>query len=143
MREYDQGYFVLTEEAQKKYVGNNKPYYRSSWERKLMTYFTMNRNVLKWSSESIAIPYFYPIDKKIHNYFIDFFCEMIDKTGKIIKYLVEVKPLKELSPPQRKSKNYMTLAATFIKNQCKWKAADEFCKKHGWKFIILTEKDLF
>ena len=27
-------------------------------------------------------------------------------------------------------------------NQSKWKAADNFCKDRGWKFLVLTEKEL-
>ena len=32
---------------------------------------------------------------------------------------------------------------TFRTNQDKFKAAEEYCKKLGYKFLILTEKDMF
>jgi len=31
---------------------------------------------------------------------------------------------------------------TWGKNQSKWKAAEEYCKDRGWKFQIITEKEL-
>jgi len=31
---------------------------------------------------------------------------------------------------------------TYAVNQAKFKAADEFCKDHGWEFMIVTEKEL-
>ena len=31
---------------------------------------------------------------------------------------------------------------TYVVNQAKWKAADEFCKKQNIEFIVLTEKHL-
>jgi hypothetical protein len=27
-------------------------------------------------------------------------------------------------------------------NEAKWKAADAYCKDRGWKFVVVTEKDL-
>jgi len=32
---------------------------------------------------------------------------------------------------------------TYAKNTAKWKAAEEYCRKKGWKFKILSEKDIF
>ena len=32
---------------------------------------------------------------------------------------------------------------TYVINQCKWEAARKWCDKHGYKFLILTEKELF
>jgi hypothetical protein len=31
---------------------------------------------------------------------------------------------------------------TFIKNQSKWNAAEQYSKDRGWEFIIITEKQL-
>ena len=28
-------------------------------------------------------------------------------------------------------------------NEAKWKAAQKFCEKRNWEFVILTEKELF
>ena len=31
----------------------------------------------------------------------------------------------------------------YVVNQAKWKAAEKWCKKKGYKFLILTEDQLF
>jgi hypothetical protein len=37
---------------------------------------------------------------------------------------------------------YLYEVAQYAVNQEKWKAAELFCKEHGWQFQIITEKDL-
>ena len=57
----------------KKYVGNPANIiYRSSWEKKFMFYCDTNPDILQWASEEMAIPYYNPIDKKVHKYYPDF-----------------------------------------------------------------------
>ena len=41
-----------------------------------------------------------------------------------------------------KTRQYLNEVITYTINEAKWKAADLFCKEHGWQFKILTEKDL-
>lgn len=67
------------------------------------------------------------------------------RSGDIKKYAVEIKPEAQTIPPkQRKqTKKYLTEMSTYMVNQAKWKAADEFCKTKGLEFIVLTEKHLF
>ena len=133
-----------------KYIGKRKPYYRSSWERRWMYQADMNKNVLKWCSECIAIPYFHSVDKKVHNYFPDFYFEVYNPTTRTVKkYVAEVKPKKELSPPKepkrktsKSAKRYLMEKITYIKNQEKWKAARQYCKKRNLEFKILTEDDM-
>jgi hypothetical protein len=43
---------------------------------------------------------------------------------------------------KNRTKKYLREAATYLVNQEKWKAADIFCQEHGWKFMIMTEKEL-
>jgi hypothetical protein len=43
---------------------------------------------------------------------------------------------------KKKTKRFLQEAATYAVNQEKWRAADIFCQEHGWKFLVLTEKDL-
>jgi hypothetical protein len=43
---------------------------------------------------------------------------------------------------KRKTQRYLTEVATYAVNQAKWKAADLFCKEHGWQFQLITEKEL-
>lgn len=103
-----------------------------------------NNNVIEWGSEELVIPYRSPVDGKIHRYFVDFYIKVKTPTG-IQKYLIEIKPAKftrEPQVPQRKTKKFLQEVMTWGVNQAKWKAANEFCLDHNWKFMILTEKEL-
>ena len=53
-------------------------------------------------------------------------------------------PAKETKPPQykRRTKNTLIAEAMYTQNQAKWAAAEEFCLDQGWKFQIMTEKEL-
>lgn len=129
-----------------KYKGNpTNIIFRSLWEYSLMNEFDLNSSILKWSSEEVVIPYESPIDGKYHRYFMDFWTKKKDGTETII----EVKPMSQSLPPNikkkftpkgRVSKRFITEAKTWAVNLAKWKAADKYAKKKGWKFIVLTEK---
>ena len=119
--------------------------YRSLWERKFMFYCDLNENILEWGSEEIALPYRSPIDNRIHRYFPDFYIKVKESSGKIKKYIIEIKPKKQTIEPQvkkRKTKSYIYEVYEYAKNQAKWKAAEEFCKDRMWEFRVLTEEDL-
>ena len=119
--------------------------YRSLWERKFMVYCDVNENIIEWGSEEIALPYRSPIDNRVHRYFPDFYIKVKESTGTIKKYLIEIKPKKQTTPPpkpQRQTKKYLYEAYEYAKNQAKWKAAEEFCKDRMWEFKVLTENDL-
>ena len=84
--------------------------YRSLWERKFMVYCDNSDKILEWGSEEIALPYRSPVDNRVHRYFPDFYIKVKEPTGEIKKYLIEIKPLKQLSPPQkpkRQTKQYL------------------------------------
>ena len=36
----------------------------------------------------------------------------------------------------------MTESATFLVNQAKWQYAKQYAAQRGWKFIIVTEREL-
>lgn len=119
--------------------------YRSLWERKYMVKCDTNENILEWSSEEISLPYRSPIDNKIHKYFPDFFVKERLSDGSIKKYIVEIKPKKQIAPPlipKRKTKGYLYEVMEYAKNQSKWEVAKEWCKDRGYEFKILTEEDL-
>ena len=130
----------------KKYKGDpTKVFYRSLWERRFMVYCDDNPNILEWGSEEVIIPYKSPLDKKVHRYFPDFFVKYKNSSGKIIREIIEVKPKRHLSPPKepkRKTKRYLGEVNTYIINQAKFKAAEEFCKDRKLGFRILTEEHL-
>ena len=119
--------------------------YRSLWEKKFMKYCDSNANVLEWGSEEIALPYRSPVDNKVHRYFPDFYIKVKENTGKIKRYLIEVKPKKQtMKPkrPKRQTKGYIYEVYEYAKNQAKWKAAKNFCDDRRWEFKVLTENEL-
>jgi hypothetical protein len=128
-----------------KYNGNSKNIiYRSNWELRVMKYFDDHPNVIWWASEELPIPYVSPVDNKTHRYFPDFIVKMRLKDGKVTTYILEVKPLAQTKMPvqKRKTKRFIQEAATYAINQEKWRAADLFCREHGWQFKVITEKEL-
>ena len=119
--------------------------YRSLWERKFMVYCDKNTKILEWGSEEIALPYISPHDSRVHRYFTDFYIKVQENTGKIKRYLIEVKPLKQTTKPKkpkRQTKGYIREAFEYARNQAKWKAAREYCADRMWEFKVITEKEL-
>ena len=129
----------------KKYNGNPENIiYRSSWELRCMKWFDDNENIIWWSSEELSIPYLNPIDQKMHRYFPDFVVKLKVRDGSMKTLMIEVKPEAQTRMPtqKRQTKRFIQESATYAINQEKWRAADLFCKEHGWQFKILTEKEL-
>lgn len=102
-----------------------------------------NSSVTEWSSENHRIPYFDPVNNKKRIYYPDFY--VCFKGGG--RFIAEVKPTKDCRlPKKRGGKSDKTMAIreqTFLVNRAKFKAAEEYCKKLGMKFVVITEKDLF
>ena len=130
-----------------KYVGDlSQIWYMSSWELSVHRFFDTNPNVLRWSSEEIAISYVKPTDRRVHKYYPDYWIEFRDKHGNIKQEIIEVKPQKQTQPPTKKGKSRKTQIIETVQyaiNVAKWQAATEFCDKRGIRFRILTEKQLF
>ena len=141
MGKFKQGHFEP--KNPEKYKGNRPIVYRSSWELKFMSWADSTPEITEWISETIFVHYYNPIKKKMCRYFPDFV--ITKKSGE--KYLIEIKPLKETMPPERKKgKRKATLLyeqLTWATNQSKWQAAEKWAKKYGMKFIIITEKTLY
>jgi len=128
-----------------KYAGKSDPIYRSSWELKFFRWCDLNPNVVKWCSENVTIPYRIG-NGKPRRYIVDNVVHLKTPAG-IKKYLVEIKPHVQTQPPKphgnKKRSTVIYEQYTYAKNQSKWKAAAQWCKKHGYEFLILTEKHLF
>ena len=119
--------------------------YRSLWERKFMVYCDTKETILEWSSEEKCIPYRSPIDNRIHRYFPDFIIKVKESDGSIKKYMIEIKPKKQTTPPpkpKRQTKGYLYEVYEYAKNQAKWEAAKEWCADRGYEFKVFTEKEL-
>lgn len=125
-----------------KYLGDpDNVVYRSGWERDAFVWCDKSPNVIEWNSEEMVIPYICATDNRPHRYFVDLF--IVDAKG--VKWLIEIKPHKETQKPVAKGKtkkSYLSESMTYIKNQSKWKYAEEFAKKNGMKFAIWTEHEL-
>ena len=129
-----------------KYKGNFRNIiYLSLWELKFMKYCDSNQNILEWGSEEVFLPYRSPLDNRIHRYFPDFYIKVKENTGKIKKYIIEVKPKKQCikpKPQKKKTRSYIYEVREYAKNQAKWKAARNYCLDRGLEFKILTEDEL-
>ena len=103
MRQYYQGKYKV--KNYQKYKGDpTNVIYRSSWELKFLKYCDLNDNVLEFGSEEVIVPYMSPLDNRIHRYFPDFYIKVREKNGKIKKYLIEIKPKKQVIGPSKNPK---------------------------------------
>lgn len=134
-----------------KYIGKGQIVSRSSWETRLMRWLDCTDAVIQWASECVVILYQDPNEPirkgkpNIRKYYPDFYILLKNKEGQLEKFIVEVKPKKETKTPRKnKDPRRMLLEAqTYRKNLAKWKAAENFCKANGMKFMILTEDQIF
>lgn len=126
-----------------KYCGMYPIICRSSWEERMCQWLDYNKQVIEWSSEGHRIPYYDTTQNKNRIYYPDFYAMFKNRN----KFIIEVKPTKDCRLPRTKGgksqKTMMIREHTFLVNQAKFKAAKEYCKKLGMKFVIITEKDLF
>lgn len=134
-----------------KYRGDvNNIRYKSSWEEYMFkTFLDSNPNVLEWAYEPIAIPYLKPDPSSKRGfrealYLPDFIVVFKDRTGKIVKEMIEVKPKKQTNISKaRKEKTRMMENYVYMVNMAKWEAAKHWCQQHGLTFRLLTEDGLF
>ena len=146
-RKYKQG--IFNPKHPERYNGSMPCIYRSSYELKFCRWCDSNSNVLQWGSESVIIPYYFAKNgrpPKIHRYFVDYNLTLRDKEGREHKYLVEVKPFQQTQvpkpSPRKQKRTLMRENYTFALNNAKWTSARAWAKHNGYKFIIVTEKDL-
>lgn len=130
-----------------KYIGDPKKIVmRSSWELKLARWCDANPSVISWNSEGVIIPYYSRADQKMRRYFMDFVIKMRVTDGTVITYMIEVKPEKQTLMPKggrgRSQKTVLNETYAFMVNTDKWNAANEYARKHGMVFKIMTEKEL-
>lgn len=125
-----------------KYEGDyTKIVYRSLWERQAFKWCDNNPTVVRWSSESVIVPYISKTDGKRHRYYVDL--KITYDTG--ITVLVEIKPKRQTKPPKKKAKKtrrYLKEVMVYGKNVSKWEYAEKFAKSRGWEFQIWTEDTL-
>ena len=132
-----------------KYTGDRPITMRSGWEISFCTkYLDINENILEWKSE-VPIKYICGTDGREHRYFIDFVVLARNKQNELITLLIEIKPFNQtIEPtiPKRKTASYYKAVQTYIKNQSKWKAANNLVegmqqKGQNIQFMLVTERD--
>jgi len=133
----------------KKYMGiGASPIYKSRNELVVFSKLDNDPNIVRWGYEILDIPYMNPIDRKIHKYKIDIYCE-VKKNDSIQKCLIEIKQSTDLKMPksptlinQRSRQRYNYSMRSYIVNRSKWGAAETVCKQAGLKLMFITEKDI-
>lgn len=123
-----------------KYDGSYPIILRSSWEVAFAQRMDMTETVIKWSSESVKIPYKNPVKNTQSIYIPDFLITVITPKGEIETKLIEIKPEKEAFAEKQKNTHD---AVAYLVNQAKWAAASAWCTRRGIKFEILTETGMF
>jgi len=132
--------------------------YRSSWELKFMKFCDKYDSILEWGSEVLKVPYISEVDGKQHTYITDFYFVCKEKTGKIVKYILEVKPKSQMprldecgqilypDPPKVRSQRALNAwqerCNVLRVNNSKWQAARRWCREHGFVFKVLTEEEI-
>ena len=96
---YKQG--LYTPQNNTKYNGTRPIVYRSGLELSFFRWCDRNQNVIEWGSESVVLPFISPKDGRIHRYFVDGVLKLQTTNG-IKKFLVEVKPKAQTTPPSTK-----------------------------------------
>lgn len=152
VNKYKQGIYNL--ENTEKYIGILPIKFFSSWEFAFCRYCDINDNIVKWSSESLEIPYQTTNNMgqvETHRYYPDFYVEMTNITNpeKYDRLVIEIKPKHETEPPvEPKSttiktlENYQYSLKTFKTNLHKWAFTKQWCDRHHLTFLIVTEDDL-
>jgi hypothetical protein len=139
MSKFAKGKF--TPKFPEKYVGIKSPTYRSSWEFAFMNFCDSHPSIQKWASEAVKIPYKNPLTQKVTVYVPDFFIQYMDKKGKMISEIIEIKPQNQ-QLLEKVGRN-TARQAQFVVNQHKWAAATAWCKNQGLNFRVLNETDIF
>lgn len=161
-----QGYYKV--HNPQKYVGDpSLVVYRSSWEYSFCKFCDYSESVQRWSSEPLKIPYYDRVSKLAEcrkigldpnnpknwikkNYNTDFWVEIKKPDDTIEKWFIEIKPKNELkkpvpppkTAPLKEHKRFNQRAKTFLINEAKYAAMNEFAKRNNCKFYVFTEDEL-
>ncbi|MBX4188455.1 MAG: hypothetical protein KW793_05005 [Candidatus Doudnabacteria bacterium] len=109
---FQEGYFISAKNRGKKL------HYRSSWEREVYEVLEKTEKVLGYEVEPLAIDYFH--EGRRQTYLPDLKVHLEDGS----KEIWEIKPM-----------NQTDLSI----NESKWFSCNQFCKRKGWKFRVVTE----
>ncbi|MBP5784567.1 MAG: hypothetical protein J6W16_03160 [Methanobrevibacter sp.] len=132
---------VFIPQHPEKYIGVEKPQYKSALELQFMMYVDRNPAIVSWGYEGTTIKYYDKSRGRVRRYFIDF--TMVIKVGPLRKTIwVEIKPDSETHPPKGRARNDPKAQMTWMTNQCKWESAKALAKSKGYEFHVITEKHM-
>jgi hypothetical protein len=137
-RNYVQGFYQLINPE--KYIGSNRPKYRSGWELTFMRFCDNHPGITGWASESVRIPYRNPFTGKATTYYPDFLITYQDRVGQNKAELIEIKPKGQALLEKARSQEEK---AAVILNMAKWEAARAWAKNMGMTFRVVTETELY
>lgn len=138
MTKFSQGKYMVQNPS--KYAGSKPPYFRSSWERVIMTMCDTRPDIVKWASEPVRIPYQHPITGEITTYVPDFLIQYVDRDGRNHVEMLEIKPKGQTTLEEARGAGNQAAA---IVNAAKWQSAQAFCQAQGIRFRVLTEDQIF
>lgn len=138
MSNWAQGFYDI--QNFEKYVGTNRPRYRSGWELSFMRFCDTNDNVLQWASEAVQIPYRHPLTGKQTIYVPDFLITYRTRNNTTRAELIEIKPKKQSVIESKMSSRDRAVVAI---NYAKWDAATKWARRNGMVFRVITESDMF
>lgn len=123
-----------------KYVGKNRPRYRSGWEHSFMRFCDLNDHILQWASEALTIPYRHPLTGKSTVYVPDFLITYRTRDNTVRAELIEIKPKKQSVVESKMSSRDRAVVAV---NYAKWHAATKWARRNGMTFRVITEDQMF
>jgi hypothetical protein len=158
-----QGYYIP--KNKEKYAGDpNLIIFRSAWEFSFCMWADYSDSVIKWSSEPFKIPYFDKVSKLEEckklglnpnnphnwvrkNYNTDFWVQINKGDDVVEKWLIEIKPKRQLYRPKsipKESKiaeirKYNNALKQYMINEAKFEAASAFATRGGMKFMIFHD----
>ena len=129
-----------------KKFGETSCIYRSSYELQFLRWCDKHPKIIDVKYEKVIIPYVCKTDNKMHKYYVDCRITMVEATGRRT-YLIEIKPFKQTLPPKpskrKKKTTILYEQLSYLKNDSKWKAAEQYCKMKDFRWCILTEKGIY
>lgn len=145
MKSFKQGYYKVKYPNKCK---NPKPEvrYLSDYELKTYKACDLSKAVISWGAEVVIVPYDSKVKGRKARYIVDLYMKWVDKFGNLREEIIEIKPLNQVHKPKRGRKKQSTFdreMETWLLNQEKWKAAEQYAKARGWKFRVITEKAIY
>lgn len=130
----------FTPKNPEKYIGTYPCIYRSSWELAFMNKCDTHPSIQQWASESIKISYYNPFKRRQTVYIPDFLVHYVNRAGESIVEILEIKPAKQSVDNLAKDRNSKAALAL---NKIKWAAAGQWARKHGMRFRVMKETDMW